>query len=141
MSNKTSKLSATIYDKDKAKYNEAKGEQSHHEFINNVLSIEAQLAKLKKDLGCSSTEAIAHLLDVRNKVVEEGKGYHFANVFVAQAVRGKTEIKAQKITANAIKKYRGVNAKIGKRVIRENAAAVAEFNGQTVEEVLENNKE
>lgn len=141
MSNKTSKLSATIYDKDKAKYNEAKGEQSHHEFINNVLSIEAQLADLKEELGCSSAEAIAHLLDVRNKVVEEGKGYHFASIYVQKAARGKTEIKAQKITANAIKKWKGINAKIGKRVIRENAAAVAEFNGQTVEEVLENNKE
>ena len=141
MDNKTAKLSITIFSKDKAKYNEAKGENSHHEFINNVLSVEQQLESLKKELGCTSAEAIQHLLGVRTRVVEEAKGYHFANIYVQKAVRGLTEIKAQKITANALKKYTGLNAKIGKRVIRENAQAVAEFNGQTVEEVLENNKE
>ena len=60
MDNKTAKLSITIFSKDKAKYNKAKGENSHHEFINNVLSVEQQIESLKKELGCTSAEAIQH---------------------------------------------------------------------------------
>ena len=96
---------------------------------------------IKLELGCNYADAIQHLLDVRTRVLNEGKGYHYGSIFIERALRGKTEIKAQKITANAIKKHAGLNAKIGKRVIREHAHEVAAFNGETVERVLFNNQE